>query len=1631
MYYIEKEAEGEQLTLENTANEKIKKFEVFGNHKQETRSGKNLLNLRTQSVNGITTTKNTDGTLNIKGTATANGNIGFLNKNIILEANKSYTFSMKKISGQNFNNSVWFWNTTDSNSEITINLNNNTKTVTYDHEVTINAVNMTVNAGNVFDVTLALQVEEGTVATEYEQYGASPSPDYPSKVKCLGSNRQLFDKTKLTDNSYINSSGEIITHTFWSITDYIPIIPNFKYTYQGLTNTGNLPYSAYYDENKAFISSFKQKTGENTITIPENAKFIRFPIIKINDDINNFKFEEGTEATSYSPYGQGSTLISKINKNFLNLNNLEVANNNGIDTYSIDNPNQITLKNKATTSGIPYSYSFQGFRLNLPAGNYNLSAKVETNSANYRIIIRGKKDGNNTTATEVVSQSKNNGNFNIDYSQCDEYTIEFYANQAYVEQLVTTIYSDIQIEIDITTDYVEHKQTDYILDIQQEMLQGDYFVKEADSWKEVHTWKKYIFTGTESRWNNNYGTSLFNIQYLLTDINQTKCNALCNYFKYNAVQSGINNATVNGEFAIQLKTTYEIGNIFFKNETFSNVDDWKNWLQEKYDSGNPLVVYYPLETPTKLACTEQQSAVLEELNNSYTYDGQTNIFSAEEVGPIFKISYKQKASDIFRSRILTGKITRAYLKVLATDTLPEMIINESNYLKDLTFEELRYVPDEGFIGGTVAKRVIGNFNNVDSSFSIQDREFELYIGVDLEDETTEYIKYGTFIVQKPEDDQVTDNTSFEALDYMIKLNLPWTDRMTYPCTLKQLFDDLVDQSGLSTTVTSFLNQDFIVENNQFEDGTTRRDVLKAIAQVAFNWARIDENNNIVMDFEIKDDITETLTVDNYYNFTKQDAYGPVNVIVIRNSQVEGENVTIKDEELINISKTKNICYNNWIFGQYAPTGEISTYQNRIRTLYLVSINPNTEYYLNTFNNNYELLIRTYNKNKEFLRNLSAPETFTSNENEYYIGVTLHSPSDTTSDLIELVNDGTIKPFICLNSEEDKSYVNYEATGEIEFVISDNPFAYAQSKRQQLIEAGRSLFGLTYVPISMDMIGYIYLNCKDKIRVTNLNDETFDTYLLNHTITYEGTVSDSMESPAMTKTETQYKFTSPMAQALRHTEILVDKANQRIDAIIENVSENSEKIVKLELTIDGIEQTVSNIQNLTDTVQGEKTITLNNCIEGNVLELHILGNNEVFENLYPANNLYPSNTLYPHGDSRIVVTTATNTTTYELGITEVLRKNGNTYDEYILENGEAKVIRRINSNGTIKSNPTTENLGKFSINLGEGTNTITIKNYSATISAKFAIQNDYTDIFATKVEMSSSITQTAEEINLEVRKKVDQDEIISTINQSAEKIQINANKINLNGSITANGNFKIDTEGNMQCKDATMEDSYMNNITVRSMRAEDNSFYFKSNGKMYAKSIEIEADYSNSGIFVINNAETSNQLRCTPSLLKITDTSGFGVISFSAENTTSEHKGFGYIMGTLQIKGPSAAITCDGNVYANEFINLSKKEKKENIRKLKETKNEFVNIIKNIDICEYNLKGKKYKQLGVVIGEGYNTPDEILSENKEGVNLYGMTSFLYKGFQEYIEEQELKNKNLEEIINEIIKIIKIMKDKLKL
>ena len=957
-------------------------------------------------------------------------------------------------------------------------------------------------------------------------------------------------------------------------------------------------------------------------------------------------------------------------------------------------------------------------------------------------------------------------------------------------------------------------------------------------------------------------------------------------------------------------------------------------------------------------------------------------------------------SDKAKQRILSGKITRAYLKVLATDKKPEFIINESNYLKDFTLEELRYVPDEGFIGGTVAKRVTGNFNNIDDSFSIQDREFELYIGVDLEDETTEYVKYGTFIVQKPEEDQVTDNTSFEALDYMVKLNLPWENRITYPCTLKQLFDDLVEQSGLKTKVTTFFNEDFIVENNQFEDGTTRRDVLKAIAQVAFNWARVDEDDEIVMDFEKKDDIQETLTYDNYFNFSKQDAYGPINVIVIKNSQVEGENVTLKDEKSINAAQGNNKFNKDNI--EYTKGYYLDKNGNEVA-------NEKWQYTDYIKVDSYDVTLSEisgklpsicgYDENKKFIigKNYDnqAFVTLTSNQKIKYIRFSVN-----VDWLILKYNYHTLNfpifigdyPYIGkIQLEEGPNKTEYEPfipNGETELVIADNPLAYNQAKRAQLIEAGKNLFGLTYTPMSIDMIGYIYLNCKDKISVINFNNEKFDTYLLNHTITYDGTATDSMESPAATQTETKYQFTSDAAQSLRRTEILVDKANQKIQQIVEEQTNFSDRITNLTVGLGEIDAQIQSFYDFTKEVSGVNELLLEDAINMDILEFKAKAKS--IKGIYPNANLYPNSSLYPKKGGTTITLVFGRTsrdvvpdpilpsknlypsanlyprsngyykTEFEFYVKNPLRNYLNLNDEFIIELDQekgictAKVIRYIdvdeNGEYIVLDTPREEIIEERHLTLFKGNNYVYIKEFRDwEISAKYVFNNELNTDYALRVETNSKIKSTADEISLEVSKKVDQDEVIASINLSPEEIKILAKNLQLEGFTSINGNFTIDEEGNMSCKNATIDGAAIVN---------GENFSVDEEGNLICRSATMENVVCDN--FTIKNSTIQEgyiELKSTDgsSSFSVTDTSTDRLNSELSANLLNFNSNLD--RGVAQIGVDMASgygfVSVEGNVYAN---NISSDERlKENIV---DSKINAIETLKKFEIKSFDWKESK-------------------------------------------------------------------------
>ncbi len=349
----------------------------------------------------------------------------------------------------------------------------------------------------------------------------------------------------------------------------------------------------------------------------------------------------------------------------------------------------------------------------------------------------------------------------------------------------------------------------------------------------------------------------------------------------------------------------------------------------------------------------------------------------------------------------------------------------------------------------------------------------------------------------------------------------------------------------------------------------------------------------------------------------------------------------------------------------------------------------------------------------------------------------------------------------------------EQNGRCEIRFDENEFIEFQ--REEVIKGMfEQIKGLEYYSFEASDVGIMWLKPCAYIVLGDKEENLYKSYYLKANITINTGISSDIEAELPEQTNTEYKVTTKEEKKTLKVERLAKKNEGLIQDLVQETTENSQKITEHTQTLDSISDKVSHIEETTNTIEGNKTISLGNAIAGELIELHICGNNDVFSSLTIGDNVVLSDDLYLLGDSLIVVTDSKgNSKEYELGITDVLRQNGTVYDEYILKDGKAQIIRRINKDGSIKDNEEIEELGDFSIELFDGTNTISIKNYTAILKAKFAIQNDMTNIYASKVEMNSAIEQTAEEVDISVNKKLESysktTEMNAAINVKADEI----------------------------------------------------------------------------------------------------------------------------------------------------------------------------------------------------------------------------------------------------------------------
>lgn len=251
---------------------------------------------------------------------------------------------------------------------------------------------------------------------------------------------------------------------------------------------------------------------------------------------------------------------------------------------------------------------------------------------------------------------------------------------------------------------------------------------------------------------------------------------------------------------------------------------------------------------------------------------------------------------------------------------------------------------------------------------------------------------------------------------------------------------------------------------------------------------------------------------------------------------------------------------------------------------------------------------------------------------------------------------------------------------------------------------------------------------------------------------------------------------------RRVQSRINEAEGKITQLVEETDENSQKLAQQQITLDGITQKVENVVETTKTVKGIQTITLDNCVDGNLLELRIFGHNTNHDFLFPSEDLFPSDDLFPNHDEKnmtavyeIQVTNEDETSeVYRLAETYWLSKNSETQDLYELKDGKATITRRVNIYDGTTLEEEIEELGTKNITLKAGTNTITLLSHNANIEAKYAIKNEYTDRFATRVEMNSAIEQTESNINLNVNQKL---KGYSTTEEMNSAIELATDEIN--------------------------------------------------------------------------------------------------------------------------------------------------------------------------------------------------------------------------------------------------------------
>jgi hypothetical protein len=517
--------------------------------------------------------------------------------------------------------------------------------------------------------------------------------------------------------------------------------------------------------------------------------------------------------------------------------------------------------------------------------------------------------------------------------------------------------------------------------------------------------------------------------------------------------------------------------------------------------------------------------------------------------------------------------------------------------------------------------------------------------------------------------------------------------------------------------------------------------------------------------------------------------------------------------------------------------------------------------------------------------------------------------------------------------------------KIPVVIEDNQILAFNNRALFLSGILQALYGLTYAICDYSSTGIMYYDFYDKYNV-HIGNNTYACLMLNDEQVISNGIVENIHADMPEQAELDYTKMDKTDIRINQTYSIVDKQNQVIEQVVSNVSTQNNKISTLTQRVDSIDAKIQDIADITVTAESSRAfVELENInrSEPIVIDIYPIGSN--ITRLYPRSNLYPSSQLYPLTRKiRFTRTyeeegqTLTDYFDYELP-DDLLYYDETHYDEFILnyESTTCQVIKKCkyNADGTVGllTNEVRVDYPYPTLQLYDGDYRIEIlaKN-SGYIKVRLMGNNIYTTQFATRVEMTSEINASANQIMSTVDEtyatKDTTNSLSTRIKQTAKSIEIIATDNETSAGLTIR----------LKNEDGTQIDQETANITMSGLvRFTDlsNASSTVINGSNITtgiiKSTNYQAGVSGTSINLVNGTIDTKGFKVDSSG-SMTSTSGT-IGGWSISSNALYTSGNNFYLGTSGITaniggtdrygiifkaGSNFGVNSSGNLYCNNI-----------------------------------------------------------------------------------------------------------------